>query len=280
MISIWDSKVLRTLLSLTCLSAWTVGAAAQSFPVPQTKVELVAEENSLVPGRTVWIGLLFDLDKGWHTYWVNPGDAGAPPRVQWELPSGFRAGDIRWPVPTRLATGTLVDYGYEGRVMLAMPLQVPASYNPGTPATLAADVRYMVCREVCIPARAHPTLTIPSRSGPTSDAAARRELFAKARDQWPKAMPSDWKAHATDQGDHLVLSIETGSRESQAAFFPLRENEIDNASSQTVTPTNRGVQISLNKSSRLTGAISVLHGVVVLAPSRIIEIAAPVSRRR
>ncbi len=232
-----------------------------------------------MPGRTVWIGLLFDLDKGWHTYWVNPGDAGAPPRVQWELPSGFRAGDIRWPVPTRLATGTLVDYGYEGRVMLAIPLQIPASYNPGAPATLAADVRYMVCREVCIPARAHPTLTIPSRSGPTADAAVRRELFAKARDQWPKAMPTGWKAQATDQGDHLVLSIETGSRESQAVFFPLRENEIDNASSQTVTPTNCGVQISLNKSGRLTGAISVLHGVVVLAPSRIIEIAAPVSRR-
>ena len=39
---------------------------------------------------------------GWHGYWLNPGDAGLPMDVKWQLPTGFSAGPLRYPVPTRL----------------------------------------------------------------------------------------------------------------------------------------------------------------------------------
>src|SRR5690349_20203345 len=103
-------------------------AAGQSFAVTHAKVSLVAENNSLRAGQAVMLGVLFDLEKGWHIYWVNPGDSGEPPKIQWQLPAGFQAKEIRWPTPMRLGAapvqgspnakspnvyGTVVDYGYE-----------------------------------------------------------------------------------------------------------------------------------------------------------------------
>ena len=36
--------------------------------------------------------MLFDLEKGWHIYWVNPGDSGEPPKIQWQLPERISRG--------------------------------------------------------------------------------------------------------------------------------------------------------------------------------------------
>jgi DsbC/DsbD-like thiol-disulfide interchange protein len=271
------SRRFAVALTLALVCACAPGARGQSFSASHAKVDLVAEDNTLAAGHTVWVGVTFDLEKGWHTYWINPGDSGEAPRIQWDLPKGFRAGEIRWPVPTRLVTGTIVDYGYEGRVLLAAPVQVPADYKAGAPLTLAADVRYLVCREVCIPAKAHATLNI---SGAGTSAAAHRELFAAARAQWPQAMPANWKVQASDAGDHLALSIETGAREAQAAFFPLDDNVIDNVAAQKPTPTSRGISLTLKKSEYLTTPVATIKGVVVLAPNRAVEITAPVSRGR
>lgn len=270
----------EVLVAQAMVLACASGARAQSSPPSHGKVNLIALDSALEAGRLAWAGVLFDLEKGWHIYWVNPGDAGEPPRIQWNLPTGFQAGDIRWPVPRRLTTGTLVDYGYEGRTLLPVPLQVPASHKPGTPVVLAADVRYVVCREVCIPAKARLALSIPSGAGAAADFAARRELFGDAEARSPKPMPVAWKVQAIEGNGQFVLSVRTGSRETTAVFFALDRDQIDNVAAQVVVPTARdGLRITLKKSDSLVGSISVLKGVVVFGPDRAFEIAAPVTRR-
>jgi DsbC/DsbD-like thiol-disulfide interchange protein len=257
-------------------------------------LSLIAEDNAFAPAHTTWIGVLFDLEKGWHIYWANPGDSGEPPKIQWQLPAGFRAGAIHWSTPVRLGTGTVIDYGYEGRVLLPVPLEVPANYNAAAHAALSADVRYLICREVCIPAKANVTLAVPATNEPPAAAAARREIFHSARAGWPQPVPVGWKVQANDQGPHFVLDLDTGSREMKALFFPLEEDQIDNAAAQTVTPTARGVRITLKKSDQLLKPISTLKGVIVLGnaangapapsapppPSRAFEVSVPVTARR
>jgi DsbC/DsbD-like thiol-disulfide interchange protein len=258
--------------------AFATGAAAQSFSVTHAKVSLVAENNSLQPGQTAWVGVLFDLEKGWHIYWVNPGDSGEAPKIQWQLPPGFQAKEIRWPTPVRLGAGTVIDYGYEGRVLLPVPIQVPADYKPAKPVTLSAAVRYLICREVCIPAKAQATLSIPS--GNASAVAADRELFRSTFDNVPKAWPSGWKAQVSDNGGFFLLSLDSGASESKATFFPLEEEQIDNSAAQGVTPTPRGVQIKLKKSDQLLKPIGTLRGVVVLGPGRAFAVSAPMAGKK
>ena len=118
---------------------------AQLPSEPHVKVELISEQATSPPGQPLWVGLLFRLEPGWHIYWHNPGDSGEPPKVQWELPMGFVAGSIRWPQPIRLGGGSVVDYGYEGQVLLMAPIQGSSS-RPS-----------ILCRPVVSPIRARTT---------------------------------------------------------------------------------------------------------------------------
>jgi DsbC/DsbD-like thiol-disulfide interchange protein len=252
---------------------WVPGAGAQSFTATHAKISLISENNSLQPGQTAWVGVLFELEKGWHIYWENPGDSGEPPRIQWQLPAGFEAKQMRWPTPERLGTGTVIDYGYQGRVLLPVSISVPASYQASKPATLSADIRYLICREVCIPAKAQASLSVPSGNANT---ATDRELFRAAFDSTPKAWPAGWKAQASSNGGFFVLTLDSEKSESKAQFFPLEEDQIDNAAAQVATATARGVQIKLKKSDQLLKPISVLRGVVVFGPGQSFQVSAPV----
>jgi DsbC/DsbD-like thiol-disulfide interchange protein len=254
------------------------GAAAQSFTASHAKVSLIAENNSLQPGKTALVGVLFDLEKGWHIYWVNPGDSGEPPKIQWQLPAGFQAKEIRWPTPVRLGAGKVIDYGYEGRVLLPVPIQVPFSYQPAKPVALSADIRYLICREVCIPAKAQASLSIPSANA--NGEAAARELFRGALDNSPKPWPAGWKAQVSDNGGFFVLSLETGMSEPRSTFFPLQEDQIDNSAVQGIEANPRGVVLKLKKSDQLQKPISTLKGVVVLGPGRAFEVSAAVAGKR
>ena len=81
-----------------------------------------------------WWALLLSMDPDWHVYWKNPGDSGLPTTVDWDLPPGFTAGPLQWPVPERFESDGLVTYGYSGKVLL-FDGDTPARdcAQPGTP---------------------------------------------------------------------------------------------------------------------------------------------------
>src|SRR5262245_6055422 len=86
---------------------------AQPVRTKHATIELLSRQTAIVPGKDSLVGVHFVLEKGWHIYWVNPGDSGQPPVFKWQLPEGFSAGEIQWPHPERMQnTSQLADYGY------------------------------------------------------------------------------------------------------------------------------------------------------------------------
>ena len=148
--------------------------APQSEAGPRVRVELVAERLGIEPGGSFWLGLRQQIAPGWHTYWENPGDSGEPASIDWSLPPGFSAGPIVWPHPERIPAGPFMSYGYEGEVLLLTRVTAPAGLVPGTPVTLRARARWLVCEKECIPEEAALDLTLPVASGPARDAALGR----------------------------------------------------------------------------------------------------------
>ena len=59
-----------------------------------TKVKLLVSHDTIKPGSTVTAGLELTMADGWHTYWINPGEAGIVTSVEWKLPKGVTAGQI------------------------------------------------------------------------------------------------------------------------------------------------------------------------------------------
>ena len=110
---------------------------------PKVQARLVSEQGAVAPGGTVTVALEERIVEGWHTYWKNPGDAGAPTQVTWTLPPGWTAGDIQWPRPKRLPVGPLMDYGYEGKVWLLSKLTAPSDARPGETVTIRAAASWL-----------------------------------------------------------------------------------------------------------------------------------------
>src|SRR3954471_9184450 len=166
----------------------TAPALAQPEPGSKVHARLVAEDKGVAPGGTVTVALEEKIAPGWHTYWKNPGDAGAPTEIEWTLPPGWKAGAIQWPRPKRLPVGPLMDYGYEGTPWLLIPLTAPAAAAPGA-VTIKAKASWLVCEKICIPE--YTTLTLNLNVGAGGHDPAVAKDFATARALLPVASP--WK---------------------------------------------------------------------------------------
>ena len=258
---------------------YAAGAQGAAAPIPHGTLELIAENRWVTPGHRFSLGLHFQLERGWHIYWVNPGDSGEPPRVTWQLPPGLSPGVIEWPAPRRLGTSSIVDFGYEDAVTLIVPVHAETSLAVQPLARLGAEIRVLVCREMCIPGRTQLSLTLPIKSRPPAPDVRTRELFAAARKDLPRAVPQNWKFSVNDAKDSFVLAANLGAQITQVIFFPLAEVQIDNSAPQILQPLPSGFRLTLRKSDRLFKPIDRLKGVLVLSRNHAYLIDVPVSKR-
>jgi DsbC/DsbD-like thiol-disulfide interchange protein len=252
-----------------------MAAIAQQSTAQHAQVELLARQMSVKPGSDVQLGVHFMLEKGWHIYWINPGDSGQPPSFQWHLPPGFSAGEIQWPFPERLQPSKeLVDYGYRGEVLLPLTIHTSSSINNSASVEFRAEAKWLVCREVCIPEQTTLHLTLPVSSATSADQ-QHAHLFEQANKLIPKPLPSAWKASFTPTKDELILTIRAGKPITQAEFFPLEPGQIDNPALQKVQALPSGAKITMKKSDLLLKPISTLRGVLVIPASPAYRIEAP-----
>jgi DsbC/DsbD-like thiol-disulfide interchange protein len=256
---------------------FTISAAILSQAATQhATVELISRQTSVKPGSDLQLGVHFILEKGWHIYWINPGDSGQPPSFAWHLPPGFSAGETQWPRPERLQPSKeLVDYGYGDEVLLPVTIHATSAIGDGSPAEFAMDAKWLICREVCIPEHSSLHLTVPVTStvGVNQQHA---QLFAKTDKLFPQALPRAWNANVTSTSDDFILTIRAGKSITKAEFFPLDPGQIDNAAPQKLQPTSNGAKMTLKKSDLLVTLITVLRGVLVIPGGPAYRIEAPV----
>jgi thiol:disulfide interchange protein DsbD len=172
-----------------------------------------------------------------------------------------------------------VDFGYEGGVTLIVPVHAESSLAAQPLARLGAEIKVLVCREMCIPGKTQLSLTLPIKSGPAAPDVRTRELFAAARKDLPRSAPQNWKFSVDDAKDSFVLAANLDARITQAIFFPLAEAQIDNAAPQILQARPSGFRLTLRKSDRLLKPIARLQGVLVLSGDHAYSIDVPVSKR-
>jgi thiol:disulfide interchange protein DsbD len=252
-------------------------AASNSVHADHVQVELLVPAGVLVgdignkfPNDA---GLYFKLEPGWHIYWKNPGDAGEPPHIHWTLPDGITAGPMQFPAPKRLPLGPLMDFGYEDEVLFPFKIYVAEGFHGG-PVTLHAKVDWLVCRERCIPGNAELEVQTKSYVGMSDWGYTPSPLFQRFIDRIPKPLPANVKQvfQPTPTGFRLV--VETGQRETEAAFFPEDQDIIDNPAPQKFTPTATGLILDLKKDVILAANPAQLKGVLELSGGRAYEIVA------
>jgi thiol:disulfide interchange protein DsbD len=210
------TRALRLAALLICFP--TLAWAQAAVTTEHVQAELVAHApQGIEAGKPVWLGLSIRHQPHWHTYWKNPGDSGLPTTLSWQLPASVQVSDIHWPTPQQLPIGPLMNYGYEGDLLLPVEVTVPRGFAaPVLDVKLRAD--WLVCKDVCIPESGEFTLSVPVAAGTNQHAG----LFAAAQARIPQAVP---QAVATARVDGKALAIDVKGlpeavRDRALTFFP------------------------------------------------------------
>ena len=218
-------------LLLPCLAA-----ASESAPFVSARdtVSLVSRADTTSSGQAARLGLRFRLAPGWHTYWSNPGDAGAPPTIE---VTGAHAGPIEYPVPQRLSDGPFTSFAYTGDILLPFD----ATPDPGPTRPVEVHATWLVCAAVCVPEEARFRLDLPAGDGA---AGAQSPLFAAAEASLPR--PSPWAAHLAEGGVLWLAAPHLALRD--ALFFPAEAGVIDQGAPQTLHVRADRVELALKPS--------------------------------
>jgi len=234
-------------------------------PNPHSEARLISEVTTIQPGTPFTVAVDFQLDPGWHNYWRNAGDSGLPTTIEWTLPEGFQAGEIQWPVPERIVAPPLVDYGYSDRVALLVDITPPPDLDPGGRLSLDAQVDWLICETLCLPAYADLTLTLDvSAETPRRDSQW-EGVFQEARDRMPRAV-EDWAvaAEVTDSGYRITVRQEGSAPVPDAVYFFAADGSvIDHAAPQVATRLDDGLELELESSAYATQPTPTLRGVLL-----------------
>ena len=196
-----------------------------------------------------YIGIKFELDKNWHTYWKNPGDSGGPLEIVWELPNQFKLDQISWPKPELIPYPPLMTYGYNNEVIF--PFKVIKN-ELNTNEEISVSVDFLICADVCIPEKAYINTSIVDIP------------FDNKLDFFIKQVPNTTlPTEAYLSGNTLELKFsKTDKSIDRVYFYSDIENVVEHAAVQKLTEEeyNYSLKIQLFDSSKL----SEISGIIVI----------------
>ena len=219
----------KTIFSILLLFSFF--GSAEIVDTGHARISLIKDHSDFVPGTSINIGLKVSMDKGWHTYWRNPGDSGGPIEIDWDLPKGFSVSDIKWPLPEKIEYPPLMTYGYEDFVIYPMVLSIPADYSDDY-FEMNADI--LICADVCIP-----------ESGKISSNLLDIESDSLIY-EWLESVPSKSLPITTSLNDNNLEIKFTFEKEiKEIYFFPDENNSIDYSSKQNFYKKDDGYFLSI-----------------------------------
>lgn len=165
-------------------------------------LRIVPEKTAASAGDTLWIAIEQTHQASWHTYWKNPGDSGEATSISWDMPDGFKAGEIEFPAPIKLPYGPLMNYGFADKVVLLVPITIPNKLS-GHEVTIKANISWLVCNDICIPETQDVSLTLPIAYDHTQVTDTDPVYFSKVRAALPEKVV--WQGRMEEQEKTLHL---------------------------------------------------------------------------
>jgi thiol:disulfide interchange protein DsbD len=130
------------------LSALVINVFAQSSFAPTATLGLSPFLNH---GET-FLALTFKNEPGYHTYWINPGDAGLPIKVQFQSEGEtIKPVELAWPAPKVIEERPgIITWGYDSE--FALFFHFPTKLlNQLEGKELNTRVEWLSCKTTCIP---------------------------------------------------------------------------------------------------------------------------------
>jgi thiol:disulfide interchange protein DsbD len=239
---------------------------SSSAATEQVTALLVASVDAVQPGSEIYLGVNQRIIPHWHTYWSNPGDSGLPTTIEWNLPAGATAGDILWPIPSRISLGTITNYGYSNEVTLLSKINIPADAKVGETFTAQATVDWLVCESECIPQQVKLSLSL-SITAVGSPTGAGSPLILNALAQLP--VDSPWPLQVKPLADGFSLEVALTPEQIKQIkdiwFYPTDWGVLVQNIPQPYQITANGLSIQLKSGEAPLKTNQPLKGVLVIS---------------
>ncbi|MEO8723497.1 MAG: protein-disulfide reductase DsbD domain-containing protein, partial [Sphingobium sp.] len=248
-----------TVLALLWMSLTGQAARAQlGGGAPHVEARLVTETDHPAPGQHVTLAFVMTPAPGWHGYWENPGDAGKGMELRWSLPSGARAGALRYPVPETLLLSGLMNHVYEGRYAVLVDVETPKQARAGDRLPFKVHADWLACTQtICVPEQQDLSIELTVGDGAVSP--MRRAEFDDYRARLPR--PLGGQARFERRGDIVRIAIPFPASASitQPYFFRRTDGATSYAAPQIISRNGDAVIVE----ARWGGpAISTLDGIL------------------
>ena len=244
-------SALGGVLVLLGLAHAAMALESAPFITPQTRATLVTDTDSFA-GRSLHAALRLRMAEGWHTYWQNPGDAGAAPELEFSGLPDTQASPITWPTPTIHREAGLTTYGYDTEVVL------PVTITASGAGKLKLTANWLICANVCVPEQAEFTVDLPAGAGSRS---AEAPLFAAALLATPRRAP--WPVTMRDGELQLAGNGLTSDTVREAWFIPSVFDSIQASAQQKLTAREGGIALAVQTGPAYR-VDAPLNGVLVL----------------
>ena len=219
--------------------------AQQAEPIT---IDLISSVKSVFPGSVINAALRVQMENGWHTYWINPGDSGAAPRIAWVTQKSVSIGDLNFPVPERIEYGELVNFGYSDETVWPFEIRVEKDF-PEDLIKLFAEIDILVCSDICIPKKIKVNKQIQIGNIVRDDVGNR--IISAALGAMP--INSAVAPLALLRKDKIELKFGLSSdlaskAPTEAYFFPFVPNLIDNKATQNLYVSKEKFVLSMDRS--------------------------------
>ncbi len=215
-------------------------------------------EGPAPPGGEVELAIDMRPAPGWHGYWQNPGDAGLPMAVKWQLPTGVSVGPLRYPVPSRLTVAGLMNYVFERDYAVLVRVKVPAGAKGMLP--IRAEAHWLACTDkICVPDRGELTIDLPVGMG-----APNRAQFDAWRTRLPRPLATVGHFAAANGRLRVAIPLPAGVDAGEPYVFAITDGAVDYEAPQGFARSSDAIVADL----KMTKAPVRFAGVLALADGR------------
>lgn len=241
--------------------------------------KIIVDSFSFERNRVISIGIIIELENDWHIYWRNPGDSGMPTAVEFELPDGVKISEIAWPAPKVFEYEGLASYGYDKEVLLLAELILPENYESNT-LTVTANIKSLICRDVCIPFNVTVTKEIKLTNTYSADDKV-SSLFSQTRENLPE-VKNYLKFSILTDDDKIALTIEksisNSSNIKSLYFLPYENGLFKNTVDQKFRVKDNKIELVVEYDQFKTKELKELSGILIVqlddaeSPQKVYEI--------
>lgn len=235
------------------------------FASEPLKIELISEQDSISPEKAFKVGLVLNIQQGYHVYWKNPGEFGFPLNITWQLPEGFSVSNTEWTNPY-VYSEQMTIFAYEKEAMIIATI-IPSKDVPlNEKVPIGVKVNWLACADDCVSGSSSEEIKLLVKEESGKDNLLFKEAEKNAAYSFPKYVEGSVKVSLKEE-KKLVFQIphKLAMNFDKVLFVPEKGNVelINFSSSQEISKNSEETLLIVQTKHNSLSNLNIIKGLLL-----------------